>query len=75
MVERGELDSLVPVGVVGGAQGPVDRPRIESDGGAFFGEEDVVQVGEDGGEPFAGPILALVDEAFAGPGFGGRGSV
>lgn len=35
--------------------------RVEPGGGAFLGEEDVVQVGEQCLEAFAGPILAAFD--------------
>lgn len=71
MVQPGERLSLAPVGVGAVTDGGSERPRVESDGCAFFGEENVVQVGEDCTEPFHGAGLAFVDDFFAG--FGGCG--
>ena len=71
MVEPGELRSHLSVGVDVDVGGVLERPRVESDGGAFFGEEDGVQVREHVLEAAHRPGLAGVDDAFPAFRFGG----
>ena len=66
MVEDRERFSLAPVGVWSCEQCCAERPGVEASGGAFFGEEDVVQVGEDATEASHRPQLAFVDDLLAG---------
>lgn len=61
-------DRTVRVGV--GTDGDFERPRIETERGAFLGEIDVVQVGECERQPFAGTVAGLVVESLASARFG-----
>jgi hypothetical protein len=50
MVQTGICLSLAPVGVWTVDERGSEGPRVQSDGGSFLSEEDVVQVWEDGSE-------------------------
>lgn len=66
MVDPGERFCRVTVRVGASRESIRQRPRVESGGGSFFGQEDVVQVAEDGSGAFPCPILAFFDDLLAG---------
>lgn len=75
MVQEGEVHGLAPVRVWAYLHGGLEGPGLQANAGSFFGEEDVVEVGEQRDQPFAGPVFAGVDDAVAGLRLRGRLSI